>query len=342
MSHYLQKNAHSSYDDKKQILKAGQLYIRTNGATSETISSSQEMRDLLSRFIEKSKKLDEFLERYNLSINNNDFRFFQQLKTADRFMMKKINRKKDKRGYWQLIAYPQNFEENLIPDIRSISQLIKKTTILIERDSFPYIESNISIENFQHGKQAYYELQGLTWSFCKSGLFVYQKDFLREMVQDPDMKFLDPKDVIHTLTMFLLFLKNVYEELKVVSNIIIDISLHGCDGRTLRTKNGIANSKENRIFAVKENISIDQLTNCKHLVSKYARSIFEIFNIENFCDAEIDKEQIFLNEEIEKEKIYLLGKKQKKKHGSLSRRKSRHFIDFTQINGMLHFEKCSE
>ena len=46
------KDAHSSIDNK-QILKKGQIYIRTEKASSESIPSVQEMRELLGRAIAK-------------------------------------------------------------------------------------------------------------------------------------------------------------------------------------------------------------------------------------------------------------------------------------------------
>lgn len=310
------KDCHSSGQQSKQILKKGQIYIRTEKGTTETISSSEEMREFLGRAL--SKKGDELLRNIELLIKGKPVKtaeddrekYETELKLANDFF-DKVQPELSKFGHWQVCTYPVSYLERRVKDQTEVNTLLNKSLVSLRGWSFPHIQNNSHHgikSNFSNGIQSYTDWGGYLESFRAylSGLFVWNGKFWEETEQlksGTDKKLLDFASCIWSITEFSLFLKRFYELVDSVEDIYIKISLYGCNNRTLASTGFGVHLWENYTCMQEEPIIVEQIiklvelkASYKEIASKIIKQIFLIFNWNSISDEVIEQWQTKLIE----------------------------------------------
>jgi len=104
------KERHSSTDQRKLILRKSAIYVRTDKANSEEVSSSAQLRALLELAI--SKRQGATSDPYQ-----------SQIEAAIKFFNEEIPRERSNIGYVDFVARPTHFDRSRI-DASSIEQVI--------------------------------------------------------------------------------------------------------------------------------------------------------------------------------------------------------------------------
>jgi len=179
------KEAHSSNDKNNQILKKGQIYIRTEKGTSEAVPSAQEMRELLGRAI--TKKGDELLHNIECLLkgkpskatDESEEKYKKEIKEANEFLFQELGDEINKYGFWEIYAYPTEYNPRRITNIQSVRKLLEKSKVNLQGWDFPHTESNLNASNFSGGRQSVFILDSVREGYraYKSGLFVWKSVF---------------------------------------------------------------------------------------------------------------------------------------------------------------------
>ena len=234
---------HSSDDPSKQILKKGQIYIRTDKATSEVISSTEQMRELLGRAL--TKKGDELLNIINRLIKGKPLRaseeseekYNNEIKEAELYLSNKIGDELEKYGHWAIYTYPTEYNPSRIAE-KNIRELIQKGKAnLTGYWPFPHTNTQ-NASNFPNGRQSYTieEIDREGYLAFKSGLFVWKKVFYEDIhnqVTDDGERVLFFNNIINLVTEAFLFFKRYYEQSVPETDLNIKIVLNGTNDRRL-------------------------------------------------------------------------------------------------------------
>ncbi len=301
------ENANSNKNSSRQILKNGQVYIRTKKGSSEIIPSSQEMRELLGRAL--IKRGDELLHNIECLIKGKPLKtteeaeknYNKEIKEANDFLSQNIGNKLKKYGYWEIRAYPADYNSKRIPDQIKIKELIEKSEVHLRGWNFPHTDSHGNASNFSKGRQSYniWERYMEGYRAYKSGLFVWKRAFWEDIKEfNDEAKFiLSFVNAIWSITEFILFFKRYYEKIALESNLHIEIILHKTKDRKLSSLDfdcllgDYYIAKENSIF-IEENFKVINLkTSYKKIANQIVREIFLLFNCNDINETTIDQWQ---------------------------------------------------
>lgn len=308
------KDAYSS-DSSKQILKKGQIYIRTEKASSEAISSVDEMREFLGRAITKIG--DELLRNIERLIKGKPVKpteeskekYREEIKEANEFFSENLGNELKKYGYWEIYAYPTDYNQKRIPDHKQIKELTEKSQAKRSGMSYPFTDLSGNSSNFTKGRQSFTILDKYIEGFraYQSGLFAW-KSVIWEDVEgyksngSPVLSF---ERVIIIITEFFLFFKRYYEEIAQESDLHLIITINGAKNRELFALSrlydtpdfgGRCISQEN-IISIKNGIKFIELkATYKEIANRIIKKIFQIFNWDDVSEELIDKWQTKLLE----------------------------------------------
>lgn len=309
-------DAHSSIKKSKQILKKGQIYIRTEKASSEAISSVDEMREFLGRAL--TKKGDELLHSIERLIKGKPIKpteeseetYMEEIKEANEFFSENLGNELKKYGYWEVIAYPTDYNSKRIQDKKQIKELIEKSETNRSGWNYPHTDRAGNISNISKGVQSFTIWNEFIEGYraYQSGLFAW-KSVIQEDIEgyksngSPVLSF---ERVIIIITEFFLFLKRYYEEIARESDLHLIITINGTKNRKLFALSRLYDtpdfdvfrcfSQEN-IISIKNDIKfIDLKVTYKEIAIKIIKRIFEIFNWDDVSERFIEKWQTKLLE----------------------------------------------
>jgi len=312
------KDAHSSQDQSKIILKKGQLYIRTEKGTSEAISTSEQMRELLGRAIRK--RGDEILHSIELMFrgrsvkselvyDNSKEKYESEISKADEFFSSKIINNLKQYGFWSIQAYPSVYKERLEDPIE-IEKSILNTKVSLRGWNFPHTQRNKENGDstiFEKGFQSYtiWDCFVEGYRMYQSGLFICLKAFNEDVEgrKSGEYKTLSFISTIWSITEFLLFFKRFYEG--IVSNdeeIIIKINMNGCNNRKLKAFDLKVHlwdgyiSTQSEINFEERVLMVNLKASYKEIATKFIKRVFYIFGWNDIKDEVIDLWQVKLLE----------------------------------------------
>lgn len=297
------QDAHSSIDKSKQILKRGQIYIRTEKGATEAIPSSQEMRELLGRAI--IKKGDELLHNIERLIKGkplkpteeSEEKYREEIKEADNFLSDNIGEELKKYGYWEVIAYPILYNPKRIQDQKTIKELVEKSQVRLTGWPFPHTDYE-NTSNFLKGTQSYTASWDVRegYSAYQSGLFIWKKIFGEDVPDGttnnkPVLSFVN---AIQYVTEFFLFFRRYYEEISLDSDLHIDIVLNRTKDRMLVPAEFLDKQYLAKVdfIPIKEDIKVVYLRAAfKEIANYIVRQIFAVFNCNKITEAMVDYRQ---------------------------------------------------
>ena len=301
-------DANSIADPNKLILKKGQIYIRTDKATSGIISSAEEMREFLGRAI--SKKGDELLHTIDRLIKGKPLKptdeskekYDAEIKEAEVFLSENIGEELKKYGHWAIYAYPTEYVPNRISDQRIIKELIEKTEVDLRGWNFPHTDVQDTI-NFTRGRQSYTIWDRFIEGYraYKSSLFVCKKAFWEDVqgyTSNDDRLILSIPNLIWSITEFFLFFKRYYEEIAQNCDLSVKLVLNQTKNRKLGYLDhrdvflrGSFIAKENSI-CIEEPIKVVELrASFKEIANSVILQIFRVFNCNDITEEYIGKWQ---------------------------------------------------
>lgn len=289
-------NAGSSIDSK-QILKGGQIYIRTQKASSEAIPSSQEMRDLVRRSV--IKKGDELLNNIKYLLNGETEKlddtgnksFAEEIEEAAKYINDNIGEGLAGMGSWEVIIYPLDYSPERIGDQKKLKDLISKSEVMIRGWNFPHTDSHGAAGNFDKGVQSHtiWNRYREGYRAYKSGLFFWKRALWEDIEGFRSRKgsnVLSVIGAIWSLTEFILFAYRYYQDiLQDNDKVRIKVSLNGIKNRVLDDPDRQIHIRDDYYKSLNESTVfekvypyIDIKLSHKEIAANIAKSIILIFN----------------------------------------------------------------
>lgn len=292
--------------DNKHILKRGHIYIRTNKATSESINTPEQMRDLLGRAI--IKKSDELLDNIRRLIKGKPMKiteeyqkkFQEEIEESDQFFEENIGNELRKFGNWELCVYPVSYYKDLINNQSEIKDLTEKSEVLLMGWNFPHSDIQGNASNFSKGRKSFTIRHKHIEAYIAylSGLFVYKKIFWEDIIDIGHSKpVLEFRHAVWTVTEFLIFIKRYFELIPYFGDLYLKISLGKTKDRILTSLDENYNytgglvSRESTILIEDNFKMVDIKANYKEIAREIIKRIFLIFNWDKPSEEIIDQLQ---------------------------------------------------
>ncbi|MEE9455632.1 MAG: ATP-binding protein [bacterium] len=243
------KEAHSSDGSNTQILKRGQIYIRTDKGSTEAISTVEDIRELMGRAL--VKKSDELLHSKKRLIDGKPLReegedllkYTSEVDAANDFFEEKIGEGLKKYGHWELAAYPIDYNPQRFPNYSEIGALVERSVVRKTGWDFPHTDTKGNVNNFENGRESVTVFDARRLGFNRitiegyrayfSGLFIWKGAFKEGEKTDVEngkyvISFLS---IIFQITEFLLFIKRYFADIATGSDLKIAVFLHGAKDR---------------------------------------------------------------------------------------------------------------
>lgn len=232
-------------------VRPGVLYCRSRGMPqSSPVASSAEMRAIIDRAVDKAfARQSDRLRSYPLQPSG---RFEEEQGEESASKAKEVMETVRERGHWEIRIRPAAYP-NTPHDLTALENALQKSRVEYRGLSYPYISR-------QHGEL--YRLDGCIESWFRwaefagvlrlyaSGQFVHHMamsedllddfrftiawDALRRTPPPPTRPFLYPVSALYYLTEVYLFASKIAREGILGDNIVIETTLHGQKGRTLK------------------------------------------------------------------------------------------------------------
>lgn len=298
-------------DNSRTILRKGGLYLRTAKATSEEISSSDEMREFLTRALLRKK--EEMLNsisniikgRQTIKEIEDDSRgkYESEINSADEYFSKTIGDKLEEYGSWELIVYPTQYNEKRFKYQTDIIKAIDESKVDLAGWYFPHIDKKAN--NFGLGRQSHTisgkYVEGYRAYF--SGLFMWRRVIWEDIKYKTisDMRIFYLEYAIKMVTEFFIFIKRYFG--KIISNddiLHISVNLYKMKDRKLCSTNPSIDimdhiCKEENI-KIEENVSFSDMELELTKAQEFIRRIFLVFNWNSVTEQYIEKvQQDYLN-----------------------------------------------
>lgn len=226
----------------KVILKRGGLYIRTDKATSELVSSVEDMRELLSRAL--LKRGDQLLRTIQALISGKPIvppseleAYRTELEAAEEFFSEVFPEKAQKGGHWDLVAMPNTYAKERVPTIATLAEALGASEVSLRGWNFPHTNPR-DARNFTQGRQSftawpersYYE----ALRAYMSGLFFWRASYWDDSpIFGGPAKVLSWVDMIYQITEFFIFLSRYYARIVEDATLSVTIRLTDTNGRVL-------------------------------------------------------------------------------------------------------------
>ncbi|HEY6347770.1 MAG TPA: hypothetical protein VI636_00020, partial [Candidatus Angelobacter sp.] len=276
----------------KPILKRGGLYVRTEKASSELVSSVEEMRELLGRAL--LKRGDQLLRTIQGLISgqptasNEELALYErELETAEQFFAEVLPTTVQTGGHWTLAAMPDSYAKERVPDIALIVQALAASAVTLRGWTFPHNDDRTA-RNFLQGRQSstaweennYYE----AYRAYLSGLYTWRASYWDDspVFGGPARSF-SWSGIIFQITEFFIFLSRYYSRVAADANLTITIHLADTKGRVLISRGNDGPLMANYIclepeIEVTVEYSVSQLrASPEDVARKVIRRIFEVF-----------------------------------------------------------------
>ena len=294
------KDAHSSSNPSRQILKKAALYKRTDKATSEGIADADEMRELLNRGL--LRRQDELLRAIRQIILPRetvevrlDTGFKAQIASAEqtlaRFRIESQDEFLTGLPHWTVEMQPEEYLPERITSSSGLQRLVQESAISLRGWSFPIAGRVVGAPwmNFDGGSQSLYAAPGNrpeVLRVYKSGLLVWfsglGEDFRHGAAGKNLISFIS---VIYSATEWMLFAQRFYERILAVDERLhVRVRGSGFEGRRLASFDPrVELFGDYRIgeseFEIAETTAVSELrADPESIARKIIRKIFELFN----------------------------------------------------------------
>jgi hypothetical protein len=240
--HLCKTNGNSSTSGKN-ILRRGALYIRTDRATTEEISTAEDMRSLLGRALKA--RGDSIISSMRALLAGSPpaqpapIEFDRQIKEGAEFVESLDFAGEDK---WILTSHPANFDADRIADTRDMVKRLERSKVSLRGWNFPRLRSD-DISNFGEGVESSFSGKPLAvmhkegFRAYSSGLFLWTGVFW----EDGEPRSSGRKDLtfigaIWQHVEFFLFLSRYFDFLEDEEGVDIRIEASGLRDRELTAR----------------------------------------------------------------------------------------------------------
>ncbi|HEY3624750.1 MAG TPA: ATP-binding protein [Terracidiphilus sp.] len=291
------RDANSSVNSSRLILRKGAVYKRTERATSEVVEDGDSMRELLNRGL--LRRQDDLLRAVKQIIQPSETatapdpgtEFIAEIQDAQRYLSELDAGRFGEAPHWTVQMRPERHRGDLIPNAARLQRLVEESAISLRGWTFPIAGkvSGATWSNFNGGSQSFHS--GGVHSpealrVYKSGLIVWRSGIWEDWWGEPfaanAISFIA---LIFAATEWLLFARRFFETLlSGEESVHLTVRAWGIKERKLVSADPIVQLPgEFRIevgtFVIEETVAVSALrADPEAIARKVIREIFELFN----------------------------------------------------------------
>lgn len=240
------RNAHSSQGQSRQLLKSGTLYVRTERATSESISNSQEMREFLNRAVRR--RADEMLSDIQQILSgatkrnlpNDEEQYEKEVNETEGFLSQVLKNNNSDMGFWTVRAEPVGYNSDRISELADVHTLVEKAKVSLRGWPYPHV-NQVDVDgvtgNFAMGFQSHTHFNRFDEAFraYTSGLFLWRRFFWEDVEgrNNNGRPILSLVSAIYAILEYFLFLSRYSYELGFEAEWRVSIRASGTNNRAL-------------------------------------------------------------------------------------------------------------
>lgn len=292
--------------DGRTILKRGGLYLRTDKASSECVSTSEDMRDLMSRAL--LKRGDQLLQTIQALFKGTplaqgvDIRspYLPDIDKAWEFFTSSLPPDFLKTGRWEIETYPHKYNEDRLSGISELRRLLTDSEVALRGWNFPHTD-NQNATNFALGRQSvtiwpeYGHVEA--YRVHRNGLFIWNAEYWENApVYGRGGRILSFANVIFQVTEYFLFFQRLYERIAAEDNLHIKIRMTDTkDRRLISLGEGLLIGS---FVCIEPELSIELDLNtvelrvsASEIARKIIKRIFEAFNWDTAKEEMIEQHQ---------------------------------------------------
>lgn len=281
-------------DNSRVILRKGSMYIRTSAATTEEISSPDEMRELIGRAM--TRRGDELLRTIQRLISGKPLvpeasakeLYEKEMVEADAFLRETLGPEALAFGHAEVIAYPADYQEKKIVSIPETRGLVEKADVALRGWNFPHTD-NENAGAFSRGFQSFtiWERFREGYRLYQSGLFIWKRAYWEDIEERRSQKgnrVLSFISLIYSFTEWLLFSRRLYRDIAAEATIHVKLALYGCKERQLASLDPGVHlgewyiSKENAVVIEEDIRFVDLQASFQDIAGRMVKHVFHVFN----------------------------------------------------------------
>jgi hypothetical protein len=291
------RDANSSTNSKKLILRRACIYKRTEKATSEPVEDADGMRELLNRGL--LRRQDELLRAFKQIIQPSllaaaqkpGAEFKAEAEKAEHYFSELEKGEFAQLPHWDVLMHPETYLANRIPTSAALQQLVQKSAVSLRGWTFPIAGriQGADWTNFEHGSQSFFPGRGdrpEALRAYRSGLVTWLAGLGEDHWQGLEgQNLISFVSVIYSVTEWMLFATRFYESVVAVEEgISVTLRATGIKGRKLASLYpGINLSAQYKTevdsFELIEAVAMADLrADPEALARRIIRRIFELFN----------------------------------------------------------------
>jgi len=286
----------AALNTSRAILRKGAVYIRTSAATTEEISSDQDMRELLSRAMLKRgdellRSLERLIKGKPLNPTEESINLYDdEVKQTENWFKDVLQKGFQTSPRWEVITYPSQYLSERIPNLPDMERLIRESQVRLRGWPFPYIGQQGESSTFNAGFQGHVDWNDIREAFrlYKSGLFVWKRaiwEDLRDAKTEKGKRTLSFISAIYSITEWLLFIARLHEVMGTTDSVRLQIHLIGCKNRQLASFDATVplyshwyESQED-IISFQRDYTVEELrATSNEIANAIAKHIFHVFN----------------------------------------------------------------
>ena len=287
---------------KRIILREGAVYVRTGAATTEEVSSADDMRALISRaVIRKSDELlhsiRELLTGKPVSVGADSAAAFgEEIRQAEAFLLPKLGDAL-KSGHFEVMAHPTMHNPKRIASLPEVQAVVRESEVALRGWNFPHTDKKDSSpfsQGFQSATVWAPEVEG--FRLYQSGLFLWKRVYWED-VKDKrghdGQRLLSFISAIWSFTEFFTFLSRLYERIASEATVRIRVKMTGCNGRDLASFDSMVDffqggtSHEDTISQERELQVVELRASHLDVAREMVKHVFHVFDWSDPADTMI-------------------------------------------------------
>lgn len=290
-------DANSSVDSAKLLLARGTLYLRTAKASTESVRSAEDMRELLVRALLKRgddllRTIEQLIKGKPQSVTEESLaKYAKEIESALVFYSKQQAEFGDL-GWWELTAHPATYVPLRVAEIPALAKLIRDSEVSLRGWTFPHTKGG-NAQNFSEGTE-FFSVGTLGrnaegYRAYRSGLFVWRGVTWEDALDRRTSKgrrMLGFPSFLWDITEFVLFCKRYYERLDVEA-IAIKITLNGTEQRVLIPGSPVISMGTGTDICQEPSVSREEVTKMSELKAahedvsqRFVKHFLALFNSE--------------------------------------------------------------
>jgi len=303
--------------NNQAVLKRGATYMRTERASSESVSTADAMRDLMNRAVVKRgdqllKMVERLIKGKPLELDEDAARQVDnEIQAGSQYLIENLLPEFAQSGRWETEFSVLPYVQERVPGFRAISEALQASQVTLRGWYFPHFDRE-NTTNFARGVQSFTSGRGILrrhlegYRAYQSGVFVWKSEYWEDTEGrvPQGQKALSFIGVIFHITEFMLFAKRYYERLAPEASLQLRIKLTDTQGRYLISfGEGLLfenyTCREPEVEVLLKCTATELAASWEELSRKATRHVYELFNWNNATEDMIrQRQQNYLNQRV--------------------------------------------